>query len=83
MAIVTARVHRLITTWSKAPKRANLRYVNNRNYIAYGDARMFLDSRNNYHLELDVNCMGGVTRDNVTAYLKTYDRAVERLKKEL
>ena len=61
-----------IFTIGKAPSHVNLQYVNNWN-VKWRFTKLYLDSENNYHLDMDVVCEGGVTTANVAANLVTYD----------
>lgn len=61
-----------ILTTGKAPGHVNLTYVNNWNN-KWRYTKLYLDKDNDYHLDMDVVCEGGVTKANVVANLSTYD----------
>ena len=63
----------------KAPKFVDLPWVNKwHERRAY--ARMRLDDARNLYFEMYVNCVGGVTRDNIISNLSMYEQHLKNLK---
>jgi Putative bacterial sensory transduction regulator len=70
-----------IFTIGKAPSHVNLQYVNDWN-VRLRFTKLYLDTQNNFVLSLDVISKGGVTRDNILAYLGLYDWMLVELRGE-